>query len=157
LNQTFSNYELIICDDGSTDGTEELLKEDYARYFKSGKFIYLKLEHYGVSKARNMGLKRSNGDLVAYLDSDNLWKPEFLEKMVGLFDSNPKFKSAYCALQAYNQVKNEHYILNSPYNRNKIVMGNYIDLNVFVHRRELYELFGGFNESLERLVAGISF
>jgi glycosyltransferase involved in cell wall biosynthesis len=152
LNQTFSNYELIICDDGSTDNTEELLKRDYARYFKSGKFIYLKLEHYGVSKARNMGLKRSNGDLVAYLDSDNLWKPEFLEKMVGLFDSNPKFKSAYCALQAYNQVKNEHYILNSPYNRNKIVMGNYIDLNVFVHRRELYELFGGFNESLERLV-----
>ena len=152
LNQTFSNYELIICDDGSTDNTEELLKRDYARYFKSGKFIYLKLEHYGVSKARNMGLKRSNGDLVAYLDSDNLWKPEFLEKMVGLFDSNPKFKSAYCALQVYDQVKNKYFVLNSPYNRNKILMGNYIDLNVFIHRRELYELFGGFNETLERLV-----
>ena len=39
INQTFSNYELIICDDGSTDGTEKLLKKDYKHYFESGKFI----------------------------------------------------------------------------------------------------------------------
>ena len=152
LNQTFKNYELIICDDGSTDNTEELLKKDYEDYFKSGKFIYLEQVHAGVSKARNTCLERSNGDLIAYLDTDNYWEYEYLEEMVSLFQDNPKCDSAYSVLQVHNFVENKHYVLYNLYDRNKILKGNQIDLNVFIHRRKLYELLGGFNESLTRLV-----
>lgn len=152
VNQSFTNYELIICDDGSTDGTEKLLKKTYENYFKSGQFIYLKQNHGGVSKARNTCLERSSGDLIAYLDTDNYWEPEFLEKMVRLFQNNPKYDSAYCALEVHNLVDNKNYVLNQPYDRDKILKGNFIDLNIFMHRRKLYELFGGFSESLKRLV-----
>ena len=152
LNQTFSNYELIICDDGSTDDTEELLKKDYAPYFKSGKFIYLKKEHVGVSNARNTCLERSHGDLIAYLDTDNHWEPEYLEKMVTLFMNNPEDDSAYSALHHHNLDKGTNTVLNKQFDREKILKRNQIDLNTFMHRRTLYELLGGFNESLTRLV-----
>lgn len=152
LNQSFSNYELIICDDGSTDGTEKLLKKDYARYFESGKFIYLRQEHGGVSKARNTSLKRSSGDFIAYLDTDNYWESEFLERMVGLFQDNPEYNLAYSSLQVHNLVENRHYILSNDYNRDNILKGNILDLNSFMHSREVYEELGGFDESLVRLV-----
>lgn len=152
LNQSFSNYELIICDDGSTDNTEKLLKKEYAHYFKSGKFIYITQNHVGVSKARNRCLEISSGNLVAYLDSDNYWEPEFLEKMVGIFQNNSNCDSAYCAIHKHYLDTNKNYILNERYDRDKILKKNQIDLNTFMHRKNLYELLGGFNESLTRLV-----
>lgn len=79
LAQTYANYELIVVDDGSDDGTPELL----AHY--SGKLTLLVQRNRGVSAARNAGIACSSGELIAFLDSDDEWTPDKLAKQVALF------------------------------------------------------------------------
>lgn len=72
LNQTFNHYEIIIVDDGSTDGTRKAL-EAY-----SNKIRYVYQENAGVSSARNAGIKEAQGEWVAFLDSDDEWTKDYL-------------------------------------------------------------------------------
>src|SRR5215469_5816845 len=68
LNQSCSDFELIVVDDGSTDHTK-----DVAGSFGTDKLLYVWLEHSGnLSKLRNAGIRRANGRLLAFLDSDDL-------------------------------------------------------------------------------------
>ncbi len=73
LNQTFRDHEIIVVDDGSTDGTKDILKP----YMDSIRYIYQ--DNRGVSAARNRGVRESRGELLAFLDSDDLWSPDKLE------------------------------------------------------------------------------
>ena len=83
LMQSFSDFELIIVDDGSTEiGVEEVQKQ-----FK-GKAQWLLLEHDGVSAARNQGARMAKGDWIAFLDSDDLWHPEKLAKQMAFHREN---------------------------------------------------------------------
>lgn len=75
LSQTWKDLELIVTDDGSTDDTGsfmETVRDDRVRY--------LKLPHLGVSSARNSGIRAASGDNLAFLDSDDYWVPEKLER-----------------------------------------------------------------------------
>ncbi|KZX12189.1 glycosyltransferase [Methanobrevibacter curvatus] len=149
VNQSFSNYELIICDDGSTDGTEDMVKREFRGYFKQNKFVYLKQNHLGVSKARNNALRHARGELIAYLDADHYWKHDYLEKMAQLVkDEND---SAYCLIEIHDLVKNKYHI-GQQYNKNDLLKSNFIDLNTFVHKTQIYRDLGGFNESLTSAV-----
>lgn len=76
LRQTYPNVEIIVVDDGSTDETQECLK----RYGNRIKLI--KQENAGPSAARNRGIAAAQGALIAFLDSDDLWLPEKLERQV---------------------------------------------------------------------------
>ena len=78
LNQTYSDFELILIDDGSTDRTREIIK-DYQ--CKDARIKYFYKENGGVSSARNLGLQKATGDFVSFLDSDDLWDRRFLELM----------------------------------------------------------------------------
>ncbi|MGB2630908.1 MAG: glycosyltransferase family A protein [Candidatus Omnitrophota bacterium] len=73
LEQTFKDLELIVVDDGSTDGTKKLISK-----FKNSRIIYKHQENRGVAGARNTGLALSSGKFVAFLDSDDRWIPEKL-------------------------------------------------------------------------------
>lgn len=84
LDQTFSDYELIIIDDGSTDDTNLLLK----KYKK--RIRIFSILHSGVSAARNFGIEKSHGEWITFLDSDDFWLPEKLEKQMEYMRSNPK-------------------------------------------------------------------
>jgi len=84
LNQTFQDWQLFVIDDGSTDNTEEKLKQ----YNK--KITYIKNNHAGVSVARNCGIQISSGDYIAFLDSDDLWHNAKLEKQIDYFRLNPE-------------------------------------------------------------------
>lgn len=93
INQTYVNWELIIVDDGSVDGTQKILEEmvqiDMRIKFVSN--IYKK----GVSGARNTGIKCSNGDYLAFLDSDDEWfEWHLLECMNALKNTGYKFCSS---------------------------------------------------------------
>src|SRR5262245_13613113 len=75
LNQTYQNFEVIVVNDGSTDGTEEAIK----RYTSDVRIHYLKHEvNKGIPTARNTGIKHAQGEYVAFLDSDDLFLPDKL-------------------------------------------------------------------------------
>ena len=86
INQSLSPFEILIIDDGSNDGTEEWVKEN----FQNIKYIYQ--NNHGVSSARNIGIENAYGDWVAFLDSDDEWLPNKLYEQVKAIDSNPEIK-----------------------------------------------------------------
>lgn len=80
LNQTFKNFEMIIVDDVSNDNTIEIIKE-YQKKDSRIKLIVLN-KNSGASVARNMALKEAKGRYIAFLDGDDLWKVDKLEKQL---------------------------------------------------------------------------
>lgn len=96
LTQTFYNFELIIIDDGSTDGTE-LIDFEFLSH-KYGKHIirYLKIHSRGVSFARNLGIQLAKGRWCAFLDSDDLWVKTKLQEQFSFIQSHPEIKIVHC-------------------------------------------------------------
>ena len=85
FNQTFRDFELIVVDDGSTDDT--------ARSVASLPSIkYLSQNHSGVSKARNLGIEHARGEWLAFLDSDDKWLPEKLERQINYANAHPEIR-----------------------------------------------------------------
>ena len=86
INQTKKPFEIIVVDDGSTDGTETMIKSDYD-------FVkFIKQKNKGVSAARNIGIEVSIGEWICFLDSDDEWKKDKLEKQINAMKSNPGYK-----------------------------------------------------------------
>jgi len=75
LGQTYPNIEVIVVDDGSTDNTREIIQ----KYAMSNKVTAIMKENGGVASAMNIGFSASSGDLVMFLDSDDMLKPEAIE------------------------------------------------------------------------------
>lgn len=80
--QTYEHWELLLIEDGSTDGTKELL-EAYLREHADDRIVFHAVpENIGAAEARNLGMDISKGRFVAYLDSDDLWEKDKLQKQV---------------------------------------------------------------------------
>lgn len=77
LSQSYQNFELFVIDDGSTDETREIISDKYA-----GNLTYIWQENQGESIARNVGISKSSGKYLAFLDSDDKWHPEKLSVLV---------------------------------------------------------------------------
>lgn len=84
LAQTFSDFEVIVVNDGSTDGS---LAE--AAMVKDERIKLFTIENHGVSYARNYGIEKSSAGLVAFLDADDVWHPSHLEDLKNLIDTYP--------------------------------------------------------------------
>lgn len=84
LNQTYKNWELIIVDDCSTDNTDEIVTsfdDERIRYFRNDK-------NSGAALTRNKAMREARGEWIAFLDSDDLWMPEKLEKQLSFMKEN---------------------------------------------------------------------
>lgn len=88
LKQTYKNFELIVVDDGSSDETEKIL----APYVAEKRLQFFKQENKGVSAARNFGVKQSKGEWLSFLDSDDEWLKNKLEKQIELLKQKPDLR-----------------------------------------------------------------
>jgi glycosyltransferase involved in cell wall biosynthesis len=89
LKQDFLDYEIIVVDDDSTDGTNDALRK------YNNRINYFYQENQGISRARNQGLALSQGELVCFLDSDDLWLPNKLAVQASIMQKNPALQLTY--------------------------------------------------------------
>jgi glycosyltransferase involved in cell wall biosynthesis len=87
LNQTCTDWECIIVDDGSPDNTEEMARKWEV---KDARFIYLNKENGGVSSARNLGIKNAKGEFILTLDADDMYEVTFIEKALKILLNNDR-------------------------------------------------------------------
>lgn len=91
LGQTHSNVEVILVNDGSPDNTDEVAQ----RYLSDPRVVYIKQENAGQAVAKNNGIARATGDFIAFLDADDIWERDKLEKQLPLF-RDPEVGVVYC-------------------------------------------------------------
>ena len=149
LDQSYGNWELLICDDASEDKTAEVV-----RRFDDPRIRYMKFLKSNGAGARNKGLGFARGEYIAYLDSDNIWHPQFLDLMLRKLLSAPGLAIAYAAYldTEIDGAKVHLQTVSRPNFRPvRLASKNFMDLNTIVHHRRLYDWLGGFDGTLPRL------
>jgi len=148
LSQTYSDFEVVVVDDGSTDNTESV-----ARSF-GAQVCYVKQENKGAGAARNQGIKRSRGRYVAFLDSDDLWLPSKLAEQIPLLDRDPGIGLVYSdwAVVPEQGEAEPSYLRNLPaasgYVFDELVQCGFILTSGTVVRRSCLDEVGYFDETL---------
>lgn len=94
--QTFTDWELVIVDDGSTDDSWQRLQDLAAA---DARIRIFRQANAGAAAARNHALRQARGDYTAFLDADDTWHPDFLQTMTAALDANPDAGIAYCGWQ----------------------------------------------------------
>lgn len=155
LAQTYKNLEIIIVDDGSTDSTARVVKDkiNAKRYPLSAKYIHQK--NGGPSAARNRGIRESKGEYIAFLDSDDIWLPEKIERQVNYCIDNSQCGLIYTGYDTCDEngiivskfIKKEvskKEILKNLYLKNVISTASTVMV-----RRECFDRVGYFDEALK--------
>ncbi|MDD2435010.1 MAG: glycosyltransferase family 2 protein [Bacilli bacterium] len=136
LNQTYQNYEMIIVDDISTDNTIKIIKE-YQKKDKRIKLIKLS-EKGGTSIARNRAILEAKGKYVAFLDSDDLWYKDKLEKQIKFMEEN----NIYFSYTDYEYINEKSELINlrriapKKVTYLRMLLGNYVGCLTVVYNAE---------------------
>ncbi|OGW78007.1 MAG: hypothetical protein A3C51_01670 [Omnitrophica bacterium RIFCSPHIGHO2_02_FULL_46_20] len=128
FSQTYKNYEIIVVDDGSATGGAKSICKKYGDKLK-----YIRQENKGVSAARNNGIANSHGEYIAFLDEDDIWLPDKIEKQVGYFEElKRKNINAGLIYTGQQMIDEDNNVLanglckSSGYNYKLLLFGNFI-------------------------------
>lgn len=151
LNQTYSDFEVIIVDDGSTDETKEVVAQF------GNKVTYYYQPNKGLSVARNVTLGKASGEFVAYLDADDMWYPQKLERHIAFLDAHPECGFVHSDITVINE---DDEVLYPRFNQDtgrKVPVGDcirdlvkrcHIQILTVVERRTCSEAVGNFDPRL---------
>lgn len=148
FSQGYDYIEVIIVDDASSDNTEEVVKA-----FQKDNIIYRRLSNNsGASAARNEGINIAKGDFIAFLDSDDEWLSDMINRQLAIFKNNPTIDASFTAfIRHYGN--NPEYIAPTKKNNNKkmlesLLRNNFITAQTLMLKRACINELGGFDESL---------
>lgn len=152
IDQTYSNWELLVCDDGSTDNTKDII-----RSFADERIIYVgESARLGAFAARNMLIKRSSGAYVTFLDADDYIDIRRIELQVNKFESSPHLGMVGCQVAFVDSEGNVLRTSSKPITHEEIMRNiyksNVIGGSYVMIRREVLNAVGGqFREYFRRL------
>jgi glycosyltransferase involved in cell wall biosynthesis len=151
LRQTYTELELIIANDGSTDGTAA--EAERVRASDPNRVRVLTLENRGPSGARNAGLGIARGEFLALLDSDDMWEPPFLASQMAVFDAHPEVdlvsgNGRYLGGRLHGQPTRPWPDPRPPLSLSTIVSDPEAVFVMTVFRRRVVDCIGGFDERL---------
>lgn len=146
LRQTWSNLEVIIVDDGSTDNTATV-----AQSFADERVTYIYQENAGLSAARNTGINHATGDYISFLDSDDLFFPNKISLLLNQFEEQPEL--GFCAgtavlIDDVGEPIGKTYGLGMPKKPAEWLLGNRIHVGSVLVKREWINQVGLFDETL---------
>jgi len=147
IKQTYQDFIILIGNDGSIDNTVDIIK-NYKELYPN-KIRYFSQENKGQASITNMLLREVDSTYVAYLDSDDEWPPEKLEKSIKVLDENKSIGvvySGYYSINAENKILGKY--LPPKFNKNTLLLIDYVNRSTLVHRSESIENVGFFDESI---------
>jgi len=147
LAQTYKDIEIIVIDDGSTDKTAEIIKT-----YQDPRIIYFFQKNQGQGPARNNGIKKSQGEYITFLDADDYYFPEKVEKQVRFLENHPEYQAVYCnALHFYSDNPTVFFKKKGNFHSGDIfkdlLQSSYINPNTIMVSRQILDKAGLFNEN----------
>jgi glycosyltransferase involved in cell wall biosynthesis len=142
LDQTYSDWECIIVDDGSPDHTSGVAQEWTQ---KDVRFKYLKKPNGGVSDARNAGIRNATGEYILPLDSDDKISKDYMREAVAVLDADPEVRLVYSRARFFGVVNRKWRT--ADYSYKEIIMKNMIFCSAF-YRKKDFDKTNGYNTSM---------
>lgn len=152
-NQTYEEWEIIIVDDCSTDGTEQVVKE-----FGDFRIRYIRNEkNLGAGASRNKGVALARYDYIAFQDSDDVWRCGKLEKQMQYMMNYSEYDMVYCSFLKHYSDGREIIVPNKQIGNRQgnmyttLLINNVISTQTILIKKESFVLCGGFDEELRAI------
>lgn len=145
-SQSNSADEVIVVDDGSTDSTGELVKENFPD------ITLIKTDHQGAGLARHTGVLNAKGEFLLFLDSDDVWRPDHIKILYDASIQNPAYKAFFGTVQTVNIITGESFLIpekkidSEDQSFHSMVRWCFTVPSSFAIKREAYLKTGGFRD-----------
>lgn len=146
--QTFEDFEVLVVDDGSTDDTAAVVQS----YLSDRRVRYLRTDHRGQPRAKNVGIRAARAPLIAFLDADDLWLPTKLQRQIQLLENEPAAGVVHAPRRLIDEAGWELEYDSPDLPRGQVLeslfVNNFVCFSAAVVRRRVFERVGLFDEQL---------